>query len=202
MRGFVLPFYLLEYFLGLETLRGMFLFFNWNSPKKGSKACKSQWSWNHECFEKLAVYWSAECLPLFVILMTLHRVSIWVDAESDYSYFLNKAILLLLLKVSQHFNFYKLFSLLCQTSVFKHGIVIVHFKGEMLFSSIVTLRNVGEAILLFASNITSLALIIVLLVRSAVRCVLTSWRQLALPSMPRFSPANEKNYIFMAFCYG
>lgn len=125
----------------------------------------------------------------------------WVDAESHYSYFLNKVILQLLSKVSQRFSFYKLTLLSCQTSVFKYGVVIVHFKGEMLFSSILTLRKVGEAVLLFASDVISLALIIVLQINLAVHCMLTSWHQLGLPSMPLFSPQNEKNGIFMAFFF-
>lgn len=182
-------------FSGLETLRYV-LVFSWNSPKQGNKRCKSELSWNHECFEKLAFYWSAEWLPIFVIFITFHRVSIRVDGESDCSYFLNRVILQLLLKVSQHF----ITSLPCQTSAFKHGIVI-HFKGEMLFSSLLTLKKFGEAILLFVSNI-SLGLIIVLLVNLAAHCLLTSWCQLALPSLPLFSPENEKNGNFTAFCYG
>lgn len=64
----------------------------------------------------------------------------------------------------------------------------------MLFSSLLT-QKCCEASLLFVSNITSLALIIVSLVHLAVHCMLTSWRQLALPSMPLFSPENEKNPV-------
>lgn len=151
----------------------MFLVFTWNSPKR-EHTCKSKLSWK---ISSLAIWWVA----VFVILVMFHRVSIWVDAESDYSYFLNKVILQLLWKVSQHFNFYRLPSLPCQISVFKPGVVIVHFKGEMLCSSIAALRNIGEAILLFVSNIISLASVIVLLVDLAAHCMLTSGVSLLCP---------------------
>ena len=73
--------------------------------------------------------------------------------------------------------------------------------GEMLFSTVLTLRNVGEVILLFfASNITSLALIIVSVVNLAEHCMLASWCQLDLASMPL--TRKKKKKIFMAFCYG
>lgn len=51
----------------------------------------------------------------------------------------------------------------------------------MLFSSILALRKVDEAILLFVSNITSLASIIVLLVDLAAHCMLTSGVSLLSP---------------------
>lgn len=54
------------------------------------------------------------------------------------------------------------------------------------------LSNVGEVILLFVSNTTRLAFIVVLLVNLAARLKLTSWCQLALPSTPLLSLENEK----------
>lgn len=60
------------------------------------------------------------------------------------------------------------------------------------------LSNVGEVILLFVSNTTRLAFIVVLLVNLAARLMLTSWCQLALPSTPLLSLENEKkpHYLY------
>lgn len=99
------------------------------------------------------------------------------------------------MKVCQHFNFCKLTSLPRQASVFKHDIVIVHFNGKMLFSSVLTLRNASEAVLLCVRNITNLTLITVLVVNLAAHCVLTSCHQLALPSVPLYQKM-QKKYLF------
>lgn len=55
------------------------------------------------------------------------------------------------------------------------------------------LSNVGEVVLLFVSNTTSLAFIMVSLVHLAAHLMLTSWCQLALSSTPLLLPENEKN---------